>query len=369
GTFKDREILLHKPYLVVEGVILAGLVLGATRGYIFIRHEYAAQIEALRRAIAEAEMQGVCGSQILGQNRSFSVEVVESPGGYICGEQGALIEALEEKRAQPRNRPPQLETNGLWNKPTLLSNVETFAWAVPIAILGGSWYADQGLNGCKGLRFFSISGDVKRPGAYEVPIGLPLGELLNRCAGGTLDGQPPAAVAPSGPSGGFLPVMLPLDGKRLPDTLKATLPPGATHLDILDLPLDLALFRQLGLMLGAGIVIYGQGTDMLDQALNCAEFFRNESCGKCVPCRIGSQKLVEIAEQFAHSRGKASDFDSARGIVRELALAMEMTSICGLGVAAPNPLISWMKYFRSEPAQRPAKTEGQGKPKSAESSR
>jgi formate dehydrogenase beta subunit len=370
GTFKDREIFLHKPYLVVEGVILAGLVLGATRGYIFIRHEYGAQIEAVRRAVADAEKLGACGPQIFGQDRSFSVEVVESPGGYICGEQGALIETLEEKRAQPRNRPPQLETNGLWNKPTLLSNVETFAWAVPIAIHGGAWYADQGLNGCKGLRFFSISGDVKRPGVYEVPIGLPLGELINTLAGGTSDGQPLAAIAPSGPSGGFLPTRLSLEGKRLPEAIKAKLPPGATYLNILDLPLDLALFRQLGLMLGAGIVIYGQGRDMLDQALNCTEFFRNESCGKCVPCRVGSEKLVEIAAAFARSRGTGSGFDSAREIVRELAQAMEMTSICGLGVAASNPLISWMKYFRSEPAlPHAATTEGEGKSKSAESSR
>ncbi|HEV3136609.1 MAG TPA: NADH-ubiquinone oxidoreductase-F iron-sulfur binding region domain-containing protein [Pirellulales bacterium] len=369
GTFKDREILLHKPYLVVEGVILAGLVLGATRGYIFIRHEYHEQIEAVRRAVADAEEQGACGPQIFGQNRSFGLEVVESPGGYICGEQGALIETLEEKRAQPRNRPPQLETNGLWNKPTLLSNVETFAWAVPIAIHGGAWYAEQGLNGCKGLRFFSISGDVKRPGAYEVPIGLTLGELVNMLAGGTTDGRPLLAIAPSGPSGGFLPAKLPLEGKRLPDILKAKLPPGATHLDILDLPLDLALFRQLGLMLGAGIVIYGQGRDMLDQALNCTEFFRNESCGKCVPCRIGSEKLVGIASGFAGARGRDSEFDAAREIVRELAQAMEMTSICGLGVAAPNPLISWMRYFRAEPAPHSAKTEGGRKSKPAEGNR
>ena len=359
GTFKDREILLLKPYLVVEGVILAGLVVGASRGFIFIRHEYADQIAAVRRAVADAESQNACGVSILGQNRSFTLEVVESPGGYICGEQGALIETLEGNRAQPRNRPPQLETNGLWNKPTLLSNVETYAWAVTIAIYGGAWYRDQGLNGCKGLRFFSVSGDVKRPGAFEVPIGLPLGELINTCAGGTLDGRPPAALAPSGPSGGFLPARLPIEGKRLPEALRAKLPPDATHLDLLDLPLDLALFRQLGLMLGAGIVVYGHRADMLDQALNCTEFFRNESCGKCVPCRIGSQKLVEIAGEIARSRRDAN-LAATREFVRELAQAMEMTSICGLGVSAPNPLISWLKYFSTAPQpERPATDQGQ----------
>ena len=365
GTFKDREILLHKPYLVVEGVILAGLIVGASRGFIFIRHEYADQINAVRKAVADAESQGACGAQVFGQSRSFTLEVVESPGGYICGEQGALIETLEGKRAQPRNRPPQLETNGLWNKPTLLSNVETYAWAVPIAIHGGAWYRDQGLNGSKGLRFFSISGDVKRPGAYEVPIGFPLGELINTCAGGTLDGQPPTAIAPSGPSGGFLPARLPLEGKRLPETLRAKLPPDATYLDLLDLPLDLALFRQLGLMLGAGIVVYGNGTNMLDQALNCTEFFRNESCGKCVPCRIGSQKLVEIAGEIGRSRSNA-DISATREFVRELAQAMEMTSICGLGVSAPNPLISWLKYFSAETRPHRPATDRAPKPGSGE---
>jgi NADH:ubiquinone oxidoreductase subunit F (NADH-binding) len=274
----------------------------------------------------------------------LTIEVVESPGGYILGEQSALIEALEGKRGQPRNRPPQLETNGLFNKPTLLSNVETFAWAVSIAFHGGSWYRDQGANGFKGLRFFSISGDVKRPGAYEVPVGLPLGELLEM-AGGTLDGKPPLAIAPSGPSGGFIPARLPVKAERLPDAIKSKLPAGATHLNVLDLPLDLGLFRQLGLMLGAGIVVYGQGRDMLDQALNCSRFFSAESCGKCVPCRIGSQKMVEIAAAVGRAGETAGNSKATEELVRELAEAMTMTSICGLGAVAPNPMLTWFRYF------------------------
>jgi NADH:ubiquinone oxidoreductase subunit F (NADH-binding)/NADH:ubiquinone oxidoreductase subunit E len=359
GTFKDREILLRKPHLVVEGVVLAGLVVGATHGCIFIRHEYPEQIKAVRRAIAEAEALGVCGAKLLGSERSFWLEVVESPGGYICGEQGALIEALEGKRAQPRNRPPQLETNGLWNKPTLLSNVETFAWAVPIARHGGAWYRDLGVNGFKGQRFFSISGDVKRPGVYEVPIGLTLGELVDRHAGGTLDGRPPLAIAPSGPSGGFLPLHLPVPADRAPEGVQPRVGLHGTTVNILDLPLDLGLFRQLGLMLGAGIVVYGQGRDMLDQALNCARFFRNESCGKCVPCRVGSQKLVEIAESAVRSPEVVSEGSAAHGLVRELAHAMEMTSICGLGVSAPNPLMSWLRHFPAE--QRRAEVSPDGR--------
>jgi len=219
---------------------------------------------------------------------------------------------------------------------------------VQIALQGGAWYADQGAAGCKGLRFFSISGDVKRPAAYEVPIGMPLGELIEM-AGGTLDGKPPAAIAASGPSGGFIPARLPVP-QRVPDELRPQLTPGETHFSALDLPLDLGLFRKLGLMLGAGIVVYGQGRDMLDQALNCSRFFSHESCGKCVPCRIGSQKLVEIAQAVSAAPAAVAGSDATRELVRQLAEAMTMTSICGLGAAAPNPLLTWFKYFHADGA-------------------
>ena len=158
GTFKDRELLLRTPHLVLEGVILAGLVARATRGYIYIRHEYQEQIQAMRACIADAERQSACGATDPGHRSRFSGRSFRSPGGYICGEQSALIEAMEDRRAQPRNKPPQLETNGLYDKPTLVSNVETFAWAPAIVVKGGTWYAEQGANGSKGLRFFSVSG-------------------------------------------------------------------------------------------------------------------------------------------------------------------------------------------------------------------
>lgn len=207
GTFKDRELLTQYAHLVLEGVILAGLVTGATRGTIYIRHEYAEQIEVMQREIIRAQDLGACGQGIFKSTLNFPVEVFASPGGYICDEQSALIEAMEDRRGQPRNKPPQLETNGLYDKPMLVSNVETFAWALAIMINGGQWYAQEVINGCKGRRFFSISGDVAKPGVYEVPCGVLLG-TLSELAGGVVGEL--KAFAPSGPSGGFLPRMLPV---------------------------------------------------------------------------------------------------------------------------------------------------------------
>ena len=209
STFKDRELLLRTPHLIIEGVILGGMMIGAERGFIYIRHEYEPQIEAVKAAIARAERLGVCGKNFLGTGRDFPIEVYVSPGGYICGEQSALIEAMEDRRAEPRNKPPLLETNGLYDKPTLLSNVETFAWVPAIAVRGGAWYRDLGVNGARGMRFFSICGDVNRPGVYEVPIGTTLGDLIDQHAGGMRGGRRLKAIAPSGPSGGFLPARLP----------------------------------------------------------------------------------------------------------------------------------------------------------------
>jgi NADH:ubiquinone oxidoreductase subunit F (NADH-binding)/NADH:ubiquinone oxidoreductase subunit E len=220
STFKDRELLLRAPHLVVEGMVLGALLVGAHRGYIYIRHEYYQQIEAVEKEIARARDLRVLGDDVLGTGLAFDLETFESPGGYVCGEQSALIEAIEEHRAEPRNRPPAVEANGLYNRPTLLNNVETFAWVPAIVVRGGAWYRDVGVQDSqwyqskaksgargRGLRLFSICGDVTCPGVYEVPVGLTLGELIER-AGGMRGGLPLLAFAPSGPSGGFLPASL-----------------------------------------------------------------------------------------------------------------------------------------------------------------
>ena len=358
GTFKDRELLTRHAHLVLEGVILAGLVTGATRGWIYIRHEYAEQVAIMNREIARATALGACGVNLFGTPRSFPVEVFTSPGGYICGEQSALVEAMEDHRAQPRNKPPQLETNGLHDKPTLVSNVETFAWAPAIMLRGGQWYADSGINGCKGSRLFSISGDVLRPGVYEVPGGTPIRHLVHDLCGGTH--RPLKAFAPSGPSGGFLPPRIPVGAlprgweKRAPAELNT----GADTIDLLDIQLDLQRFRDLGLALGAGIVVYDDSRDMAAEALNCSEFFRDESCGKCVPCRIGSEKVTEIGARLVAGSIPAAAFPAQRDLINDLTRAMEMTSICGLGMVAAKPLQSALQFFPDDIQRHVGRTPG-----------
>jgi formate dehydrogenase/bidirectional [NiFe] hydrogenase diaphorase subunit len=375
GTFKDREILLAAPHLVIEGMTMAALVSGAKQGYIYIRHEYEEQIERLRQAIQEAERLGALGASIFQSGRTFRLEVFVSPGGYVCGEQTALIEALEGKRSEPRNRPPELQTNGLYDQPTILNNVETFAW-VPSILLReptdegvskekssnpsatketpGLWYKYAGRNRSKGRRFFSISGDLNRPGAYEVPCGITLGELIDEYAGGMKDGVPLLAVALSGPSGGFLPAMLPEKSIRIPKVMDKegketdafkypTITAAPT--DIKLLPLDVDASREIGYMLGAGIVVYGQTADLLDQAISCSQFYQRESCGKCVPCRLGSRKIVDMAQQLADSEQADKLVEGFVDHANLLSRIMRTTSICGLGQVASEPFRTYLRFF------------------------
>jgi NADH:ubiquinone oxidoreductase subunit F (NADH-binding)/NADH:ubiquinone oxidoreductase subunit E len=343
GTFKDRELLRRTPYLVIEGMALAGLITGATRGYVYVRHEFEEEIEAMEHAIRDAAQQGVCGDRVLGSDLSFHLEVYVSPGGYICGEESALLEAMEDRRAEPRNKPPFPVTHGLYSKPTVINNVETLSWVPAIVLHGGEWYRDQGVNGATGMRFVSISGDVNRPGVYEVPFGQTVRELVFDTAGGMPEGQKLKAIAPSGPSGGFLPAVL--KAENLPEKfVKERLRAGATSYDVLDLPLDLGTLGAIGSMLGAAFVVIGDRTSILEFALNCVQFFRNESCGKCVPCRVGSQKLAEMMEDMLAGRFARQSLP----LVNDLAETMAITSICGLGMVAANPMASVIKHFRED---------------------
>ena len=369
GTFKDRELLLRCPHLIVEGLIVAALVTDATQGFVYIRHEYGEQIEAVWREIRRAEALGVCGSNAWLLGRPLPVSVFVSPGGYICGEQTALVEAMSDRRGEPRNIPPKLETNGLDDCPTLVSNVETYAWAPYILRRGGAAYRALGVNGWAGRRFFSVCGDVVRPGVYEVPMGLTLRELIHDdlyCRG-IAGGAKLKAIAPSGPSGGFLPARLKA-GAGLPDdyvekwrelAARRGFDPNATELDILDLELELDQFRTLSptAALGAGMVVYAEGRDMADQAVNALEFFRNESCGKCVPCRIGSQKLAALGGQLLHGTIPAARWrDELRPMVDDLGDAMNGASICGLGRAAPVALKTADDYFGADVAAHLSRT-------------
>jgi len=360
GTFKDRELLLQRPHLVVEGVLLAGLVTEATEGFIFIRHEYPEQIAACELEIRRAEQLGLCGPNPTKFGRPFPISVFTSPGGYICGEQSALIEAMSDRRGEPRNMPPKLETNGLNDRPTLVSNVETFAWAPYIVVHGGEAYAAEGVHTWKGRRIFSISGDVQRPGVYEVPMGLQLRDLIygtDYCQG-MAGGAELKAFAPSGPSGGFLPRMLTAPG-GLPRNLaksevwkafaaRHSLDVSATAVDILDLELELNLFRAISptQALGAGIVVYSQERNMAAQAVNSLEFYRNESCGKCVPCRLGSQKLATLGSNLLAGAITTSQWDTElTPLLTELCRAIELSSICGLGRSVPMPLRTAINFF------------------------
>ena len=318
GTIKDRFIMEHLPYLVIEGMILAGLVTGATKGYLYIRHEYEEPKEVLQEELDRCYREGFLGKKILGSDRTFDLEIYVSPGGYICGEESALLEALEGKRAEPRNKPPFPGTNGLWNMPTVINNVETFTFAAAILARGVDWHKSQGLNGSVGLKFVGISGDVIRPGVFEVPMGVSYRDLIFKYAGGVPDGRKLLGFAPSGPSSGYLPASM------------------------LDLPLDFKAVADAGSMVGSGaIVVCADNRCMLDMALNSVRFFRNESCGKCVPCRVGSQKLVSILSGWTAGEAKPGDGE----LCEELFQAMRMTSICGLGQIVHAPITSVMQHF------------------------
>jgi NADH:ubiquinone oxidoreductase subunit F (NADH-binding)/NADH:ubiquinone oxidoreductase subunit E len=312
GTFKDRLILQYLPDLVLEGMAIAALVVGARQVIVYLRHEYAREHETLHRALRQCQARGLLGD--------LTFEIFESPGGYICGEETALLEALEDKRAEPRNKPPFPGSHGLFGKPTLINNVETFAMVPGILLRGGTWWSAQGKNGASGLKFLAVSGHVRQPGVYEVPLGTTATELI-ALAGGLRHGRPLKAFAPGGASSGFLPASM------------------------ADTPLDFRSLAAVGSMLGSGAVVaVAEGTCMLELALNVGCFFRNESCGKCVPCRVGSEKIVMLLEGILHGRGSTADLE----LIEELSATMALTSICGLGQAAPNPILSVMKYFKDD---------------------
>jgi NADH:ubiquinone oxidoreductase subunit F (NADH-binding)/NADH:ubiquinone oxidoreductase subunit E len=321
GTIKDRFILTNIPHLVIEGMILAGLLTGAQKGILYIRHEYDEQEKILHDEIARCKREGLIGPSVLGSEFAFDLELFVSPGGYICGEETALLEAIEGKRAEPRNKPPFPVAQGLWNKPTVINNVETFSNVPTILVRGLDWYKAQGANGCAGLKFVGISGDIAKPGVYEVPMGTTIADLIYKHAGGIPGGKKLKGFAPSGPSSGYLPASM------------------------ADVKLDFKALADAGSMLGSGaVVICDEGTCMLDMALNSTKFFRNESCGKCVPCRVGSQKLVDMLTNW--TQGHAASTDLA--LLDELSDALRLTSICGLGQVVPAPIASVLKHFREE---------------------
>jgi NADH:ubiquinone oxidoreductase subunit F (NADH-binding) len=325
GTFKDRVILADLPHLVIEGMLLAGLVTGAERGILFIRHEYEPERRAFEQALREAQGRGLVGGDILGRGFSFDLEVFVSPGGYILGEETALLECLEDRRGEPRNKPPFPGTHGLFGQPTLINNVETLALVPAVVKRGPEWWKAQGKPGFHGLKFIALSGHVEGPGVYEVPVGTTVRELIE-LGGGVQGGRALKAFAPGGASSNFLPASL------------------------VDVPLDFAALARAGSMLGSGaVVVVAEGTDMLALAANVVRFFRNESCGKCVPCRLGSQQAVELLERVQSGAADRRELD----VLPQLGETLTLTSICGLGQVALNPILSVMKHWPEETTGRP----------------
>ncbi len=317
GCFKDRALLDYDPHAVLEGMAIAAYATGATRGFIYLRYEYPETFSVLEKALFEAEGAGYLGQQTLG-TFDFHVNLRRGAGAYICGEEGSLLNSLESKRPLPRNRPPFPVTHGFENLPTAVNNVETLASVPPIFIHGAEWYRSLGRNGHAGTKVVSLSGDIHRPGNYEVPLGLPLDTLLNDWAGGPPAGRAIQAVTMAGLSGGFL----------AGDDLRVTL--------------DEPSIKSKGSFLGAGgIMVFDDSRDMVEIARQAMEFFAEESCGKCFPCRIGTKRL---AERLDGSAGPVSEREWLEE-VSDIGSTMMATSACGLGMAAPNITESLVKYF------------------------
>jgi NADH:ubiquinone oxidoreductase subunit F (NADH-binding) len=317
GTFKDRMLLEELPHLLIEAMALAGWVIGAAKGVIYLRHEYGRERKALAAALDKAREAGVLGPSVCGTSFAFDIELFISPGGYILGEETALLEALEDKRGEPRNKPPFPTNHGLWGKPTLINNVETFA-AIPIILSRGvQWWTDQGVGDYSGLKYISVSGDVEKPGVYCVPMGTTIKELLKSC-GGIVEGKALAAFAPGGASSNILPA------------------------SAVDVALDFQALQEAGSMLGSGAVIFmAEGRDLVELVTNVLRFFRNESCGKCVPCRVGSEKAVALLEEALAGK----PVKNLIPLLLEMGDTLAKTSICGLGQVALAPVLSVIENF------------------------
>ena len=325
GTFKDRQILAEQPYLVLEGMMLGMLVTGSEEGWVFIRHEYGPEEHVLEAEIERLREERLLGDDVLGTGRRLQIEIFTSPGGYILGEESALLECMEGHRGEPRNKPPFPGLYGLWGKPTLMNSVETFA-AVPIILdRGAEWWTEQGINGATGLKFFAVSGHVAKPDVYCVRAGSTARDLIE-LAGGVPDGREVGAIQPGGASSNFLG----------PDSL--------------DVPLDWKPLQEAGSMLGSGaLIVMAEGTNLLAAGTNVLRFFRDESCGKCVPCRVGSMKAHTILSELVEQGKGVADVPEK---IVQLEETLRMTSICGLGQVALGPVLSVLGMDRGGAAAR-----------------
>jgi NADP-reducing hydrogenase subunit HndC len=321
GTFKDRIVLEGDPHLVIEAMAIAAYAIGADEGFIYIRGEYGLAYQRLEKAIVQAKEFGFLGENIFGTGFNFNIHVHAGAGAYVCGEETALIESLEGKRGEPRSRPPYPVTNGLWNKPTLVNNVETLANIPPIIRNGADWYRSIGTPSSPGTKVYTIMGNVNFSGVIEVPMGITLREVINIYAKGMKPGSTLKLAQTGGSSGSIIPAVLQ------------------------DTPMDFESFRKAGVSLGSGaLLICDQHTCIVDLVKVLLQFFRFESCGKCTPCRVGTQRAYEIVERITQGEGSLDSLDT----LLELASEMERASNCGLGQTATVAIRDMLKHFHTE---------------------
>jgi len=330
GAFMDRAVLESDPHRVLEGMAIAAYAVGATHGYIYVRAEYPLAVKHLKGAIRQAERMGLLGNAIAGTRFSFHVDIRLGAGAFVCGEETALIASIEGKRGTPRPRPPYPAESGLWDCPTLINNVETFANVAPIIRNGPAWFAAIGTEKSKGTKVFALAGRVNHTGLIEVPMGIQLRDIIYDIGGGVPDGRRFKAVQTGGPSGGCIPEQ---------------------HLDA---PVDYESLARVGSIMGSGgMIVMDETSCMVDVAKYFMEFCMSESCGKCVPCRAGTRQMHELLRKI--TEGNAGPAELA--LLEELCDLVKNTSLCGLGQTAPNPVVSTLHYFREEYRQH---LEGEG---------
>ncbi len=321
GAFMDRSILEGDPHSVIEAMSIAAYTVGADMGYVYIRAEYPIAVERLKIAIARARDYGLLGENILGTDFSFDLEIRLGAGAFVCGEETALMTSIEGHRGEPRCRPPFPAVKGLWGKPTLLNNVETYANIPIILSKGGAWYAKLGTEKSKGTKVFALGGKINNTGLVEVPMGTTLREIVEDIGGGIPGGKKFKAAQTGGPSGGCIPASL------------------------INTPIDYDSLTAIGSMMGSGgLIVMDEDNCMVDIAKFFLEFTVDESCGKCAPCRIGTRRMLEILTKITEGQGTMEDLDR----LEELCNSIKASALCGLGQTAPNPVLSTLRYFRDE---------------------
>lgn len=321
GAFMDRSILEGDPHSVLEGMLIGAYAIGADEGYLYVRAEYPLAIKRLRIALEQAEAMGLMGDNILGTDFSLHLHIKEGAGAFVCGEETALMASIEGFRGMPRPRPPFPASSGLWEMPTNINNVETWANVPHIIRNGAGWFTAMGTEKSKGTKVFALTGKVKNTGLVEVPMGIPMREIVFDIGDGILNDKKFKAVQIGGPSGGCLPM------------------------EKIDLPVDYESLTAAGAIVGSGgLVVMDEDTCMVDVAKYFLDFTRRESCGKCTPCREGTQRMREMLDRFSKGQGELADLD----ILTNLARTIIDTSLCGLGQTAPNPILTTLRYFRDE---------------------